>query len=110
MTIIFGNNIGHTSVVNGVSCAGYWILILRYVYEKEGIPNDVPNAEFVMYQHPKTTEDNFVVFPSVARILNAMIRKVDPGNPVLVAYPKTFNRSEETTVLLHKGINGPSKC
>lgn len=42
----FGNIIGHTSVVNGVSCAKYWNLILRHVYEKEGImvPNDVPKA------------------------------------------------------------------
>ena len=33
----FDNNIAHTSVANGVSHARYWSLILKYVYEKEGI-------------------------------------------------------------------------
>lgn len=33
----FGTEIIHTNVLNGVSCARYWSLILRDGYEKEGI-------------------------------------------------------------------------
>lgn len=42
----YGNSIGHNNVENGVSCAIYWSLILRYVYDKEGImvPDYVPEA------------------------------------------------------------------
>lgn len=48
----FGNSIANTNVVNGVSCARYWSLILKYVYEKGGIlvPADQPTTEFVVYQ------------------------------------------------------------
>lgn len=84
----FGNSIVNTNVVNGVSCACYWGLVLKYVYEKEGIKvlEDEPTTDFVLYQHPKTLEDDLVFFPSVARILDAILRKVDPNHPVLVAY------------------------
>lgn len=66
----FGNNIAHTSFANGVSCAYYWSLILRYVYGNEGtmVPNVGPKADFVLYQNPKMVENNSEIFPSVARI------------------------------------------
>lgn len=47
--------------------------------------------EFFIYQHPKSVEDDHVLFPIVAWILDAMLRKVDPTNPVLVTYLKTLN-------------------
>ena len=52
----FGNSIAHTNVVNGVSFACYWSLILWYVSEKEGIlHDDVLKAEFVFLS---TTKDS----------------------------------------------------
>lgn len=92
-------------MVNGISCARYWSLILKFAYEKEGIdvPDDVQKAEFALYPHPKTMEDNLDVFPSIAQIPDAMLRKVDPANTVLVAYLQTINPSIGTGVLLAKG-------
>lgn len=60
--------ISHTNVLNGVSCARYWSLILRDVYEKEGIlvPSNVPKAEFTIYQHPNSVQDDPMIFPTMA--------------------------------------------
>lgn len=68
--------------VNGISCDHYWSLILEFAYEKEGIvvPNDEPKVEFALYHHLKTVKDNPDEFPSIARILDAMLRKLDPTN------------------------------
>lgn len=44
------------------------------MYQKEGIlVNDVPKAKFVLYQQPKTVEDNSEIFPNVARILDTIL-------------------------------------
>lgn len=71
----FGTSISHTNVLNGVSCARYWSLILQDVYEKEGISFsfDVLKAKFTIYQHPKSVEDDPMIFPIVARIPDAML-------------------------------------
>ena len=63
-------------------------LILQQVYEKEGIlvPANVPKVEFGIYQDPKNVEDDLEVFPNVARIPDAMLRKLDLKNHVLVVY------------------------
>lgn len=62
-----------------------------------------------MYQFPKAMEDDPNMFPSVARFLDAMLCRVDPSNPVLIAYLKTINPSIETGILLPKSTGGPSK-
>lgn len=49
-------------------------------------------------------EDNSDEFPLVAHITDAMLRKVDPKHPVLMAYLKTINTSIETGVLLPKFV------
>ena len=49
--------------------------------------------DFSLYHHPKAVGDNPTEFPSIARIPDAMLRKVDPINSVLVAYLTTdFNQ------------------
>lgn len=73
------------------------------------VPNNVPKVEFVLCQHAKTVEDDSEVFPNVARILDAMLCRIDTVDPVLVAYLETINLSIETCVLLAKGIIGTSK-
>lgn len=80
-------------VTNGVSCARYKSLIFQDVYEKEGIfvPSNVPKEKFTIYQHPKTVEDDSEIFLSATRILDSMLRKVDPRNHVLVDYLSTIN-------------------
>lgn len=96
----------------GLSCARYSSLIFQQVYEKERIliPDDVPKVEFGIYQHPKTVEDDSDVFHSVARILDATLRKVDLTNPILVAYLTTINHMVAIGVLLPTGNEGISKC
>ena len=60
---------------NGVSCAHYWCLILKEVYEQEGIlvPIEDEKAEFST-QAPKMVVDDPVLFPSVSHIPDAMLR------------------------------------
>ena len=64
-----------TNVTNGVSCARYWSLILKDAYEKEGIliPSTDEKVEFSLLQTPKLVTDDPVIFPSVARIPEAML-------------------------------------
>lgn len=101
----------NTNVVDGISCGRYWSLIICYVYEKEGIQESVdePKAEYTKYHFPKSVEYDEEEFPSVARIPDAMLKMIDPSNPVLVAYLKTINPSIETGVLLPRFDEGSSK-
>lgn len=87
----FSTSISHTNIMNGFSCARYWSLILRELYDKEGIlvPFDVANAKFSNYRPPKVVSDDPILFPTVARIPYAMLQKVDPAPPVLVQYLTT---------------------
>ena len=80
------------------------------MYDKEGIlvPENEETVGFALYQFPKIVKDDAEVFPSVARIPDAMLRKVDPTNHVLVNYLMTINPDIETRVLL-KTREGPSK-
>lgn len=107
----FGNSIANTDVVNGVSYARYWSLILKSVYEKEDImvPEDEPKVDLFLYQHPKVVQDDSEVFPNVARIHDAMLHKIDLADLVLVAYLQRINPSIKTGVLLPKVIVGTSK-
>lgn len=84
---------------------------MKFVYEKEGIMISVDDvkAEFIVYQHLKTVEDDSEVFPPIARIPDAMLRKVDPPDSVLIGYLQTINPSIKIGVLLANGIVGPSK-
>ncbi|KAL7615777.1 hypothetical protein Lser_V15G03371 [Lactuca serriola] len=92
----FLKSVENTNVVQGMPCARYWCLIIRYAYEKEGIqvPADGPNAEFLKYHFPKLAKDDLEVFPNVARRLDAMLKKIDPLHPILVAYLKKFNPTD----------------
>lgn len=54
-------------------------------------------------------EDDLEAFPFVARIPDAMLHKVDPAHPVLVAYLTKINPFVAIGVLLRKGIVGTSK-
>ena len=84
----FQKGIEQTNVVLGISCARYWSLILQYFYNKEGIlvPNNDEKVTFQSYHYPKEVLDDNDEFPIVARIPDAMLKKVDPSNLVLVAY------------------------
>lgn len=64
----FLKSVENTNVVQGVSCARYWSLILRYKYEKEGIevPADEQKVEFLNYNFPKAIEDDEEMFPNIA--------------------------------------------
>ncbi|CAI9296860.1 unnamed protein product [Lactuca saligna] len=57
----------------------------------------------------KVVEDNSDEFPSVGRILDGMLKKVDSSNSVLQAYLKTINPSVETGILLSRIAKGPFK-
>lgn len=107
----FLKSVENTNVFQGVSGARYWSLIFRYVYEKEGIvvPTDEPKAKFLKYSYPKVIEGDAEVFPNIARIPDAMLKPVDPTNPVLMEYSKTINPNDETCVLLSQSDEGSSK-
>lgn len=98
-------------MVQGISCAKYWSLILQYVYAKEGIevPTDEEKAEFLKYHFPKEVKDDVEVFPNIARIPDAMLKRVDPVNPVLLEYLKSVNPDVQIGMLLSKIDEGPSK-
>ena len=53
--------------------------------------------------------DDLDVFPTMAQIPDTMLRKVDPVDPVLLAYLQTINPSIENGFLLGKGVVGTSK-
>lgn len=107
----YGNRFANINVVNGVSCAHYCSLILMYIYEKEGIlvPIEVPKVGFNIYQHPKNIKEDSEILPTIARIPHIMLHKVDPANPVRIAYIQTMKPTIETSVLLPKGVANPSK-
>lgn len=105
----FLKSVENTNTMDRVSCARYWSLILRYAYEKEGVLVPADELEFVRYLFPKTIEDDVTIFPLVARIPNGMLKKVDPSNPVLMAYLLTISTNDETGVLLAKPDEGSSK-
>lgn len=107
----FVKSISNTNMVDGISCARYWTLIIQYAYKKEGIqvPEDDEKAAFFSHHFPNTVDDDPDMFPTVARISDGILRKVDSSDPVLVAYLKTINPSIVTNVLIPKNIGGPSK-
>lgn len=74
------------------------------------VPSQYAKADFSIYQHPKVVSDDPMLFPTVARIQDAMLRKVDPAHPVLVHYLTTINPDVQIEVLLPKGAEGTSKA
>ncbi|KAL7601073.1 hypothetical protein Lser_V15G24877 [Lactuca serriola] len=105
----FVKSLENTNSVKGISCARYWSLILEKVYEKEAIPimQDVEVAEFSFYQFPKVVEDDEAIFTRVARIPDAMLRKVSPTHKVLVRYLRNIDTADQTGVL--PDVATPSK-
>ena len=89
----------------------YWSLNLRQVYDKDGIllPSEDAKVMFKTYRIPKIVTDDPVLLPTVARILDAMLRKLDPAHPNLVHYFTTINLDVQIQVLLPKGEEGTSK-
>lgn len=102
----FYTGINHTSVTNRVSCARYWSLILRDVYEKQSIlvPLLYAKMEFSMYQAPKIVTDDPALFHNMARIPDVMLRKVDPDYPILVNYFSTINPDVQVGVYMQKWV------
>lgn len=72
-------------------------------------PEGEETAKFSTYHYPKIIEDSPDVFPSISRIPNAMLSKVDSANHILVSYLQTINPSNQTGVLLKKSEEGPLK-
>lgn len=104
----FVKSIGNTNAIHGILYSQYWSLILQYVYKKENImvPENEEKAEISMYHYPTTVGDSPEEFPIVARIPDAMLRKVNPANPVLVAYLQTINPCIQIRVALVKSTEG----
>lgn len=73
------------------------------------VPTDDAKEEFSIYQYPKTVEDDPNLFPSVTRIIDGMLRNVDPINPVLVTYLSRINPDAQIGVFLPMVIEGTSK-
>ncbi|KAL7598786.1 hypothetical protein Lser_V15G23126 [Lactuca serriola] len=94
----FVKRLENTNSEKGISYARYWSLILEKAYEKEGIqvPEGAEVAEFTLYQFPKVVEDDENIFTHVARIPDAMLRKVSSTHKVLVRYMKTFDPAVQT--------------
>ncbi|KAL7602722.1 hypothetical protein Lser_V15G16687 [Lactuca serriola] len=97
----FVKSLENTNSEKGISCARYWSLILEEVYEKEAITivADVEVAEFSLYQFPKVVEDDEAIFTRVARIPDAMLRKVSPTHKVLVRYLRNIDTADQSGVL-----------
>lgn len=106
----FVKSVGNTNVVDGISCARYWSIILKFSYEKEGIMvlDNEEIAQFSMIHFPKTVEDDVDIFPTVACILNSMLRKVDHVHPVSLNYLKKINPDIKIEFLLSP-TTSPSK-
>lgn len=54
--------------------------------------------------------DDPFLFPNVARILDAMLRRIDPANPILVQYLASININVTVGVIFPKGIEDSSKA
>lgn len=54
--------------MQGISCARYWSLMLRYFYDKEAIlvDADEEKTDFMKYNFPKEVTDDKEVFSHVA--------------------------------------------
>ncbi|KAL7607644.1 hypothetical protein Lser_V15G16187 [Lactuca serriola] len=105
----FVKSLENTNSEKGISCARYWSLILEKEYKKEAITAeaDVVVAEFSLYQFPKVVEDDEAIFTRVARIPDAMLRKVSPTHKVLVRYLRTIDTADKSGVL--PDVASPSK-
>ncbi|CAI9281020.1 unnamed protein product [Lactuca saligna] len=98
----FLKSIKNTNALHGISSARYWSLILQYFYENEGILvlADEEKVVFHVYSYPKDATDDTEGFPIIARIPDAMLKRVDPTNTVLITFLHTLDTSVETGVLL----------
>lgn len=107
----FQKSVENSNVVQGIFCARYWSLILRYFYDKEGIQafDEEETAEFMKYHFPNEVSDDEEIFAHVARIPVAMLKKVDPSSEVLLNYITTIDPTVHTGKLLIKEGACPSK-
>lgn len=82
----FVKSVANTNDVDVISCSHYWSIILQFSYKKEGIevPQEEDTASFSLFHFPEIVEDDVDVFPMVAHIPDAMLRKIDPAHPMLV--------------------------
>lgn len=64
------------------------------------VPNDEERVVFQSYHYPKEVINGADDFLTVARIPDALLKRVDPTNSVLVAYLQTIDSSVLTGILL----------
>ena len=58
---------------------------------------------------PKEVSDDMEIFTHISMILDAILKRVEPTNLLLIEYLKTINPDVETGKLLSKEEAGPSK-
>ena len=106
----FVKSVAKTNVVDGISCAHYQSLILQFAFE-EGIevPQDKDTSYFSQFNFPKIVEHDVNVFPTVVHISDAMLRKIDPADLVMIDYLKIINPNFETGMLLSSSKVKPQK-
>lgn len=73
------------------------------------MPDDEETAKFRKYHFLKEVSDDAAIFTHIARITDAMLKRVDPTNSVLIEYMTTVDPRIETRKLLSKEDAGPSK-
>ena len=64
---------------------------------------------FHTYSCPKDATDDLDVFLFAARIPDAMLKRIDPSNPVLISYLESIDSSVETGILLTQTTEKKSK-
>ncbi|CAI9284350.1 unnamed protein product [Lactuca saligna] len=89
-----------------VSGTFYEVSTDQELYQHEGIlaPFDVKPIEFLTIATLRIVIDDPSVFPTVAHLLDAMLKLVDPQNPLLVQYLDSIDSCISIVVLLLKGV------
>lgn len=64
---------------------------------------------FHTYHCPKDASDDLGEFPFAAHIPDAILKRIDHSNPVLVSYLATIDSSVETGILLQQSSEKKSK-
>lgn len=74
------------------------------------VPSDIKTVEFPIMVAPRISVDDPAAFPTIARILDAMLKLVDPKNQVLMQYLDLIDSSTPTRVFPQKRAKGSSKA